>query len=327
MDILVTGGTGFLGQHLAGALLSHGHKVSIVGRSFDRPGVQALLNRRVIPIHADLRNRSAVQAACKGKDVICHAGALSAPWGKRDDFYDINVGGTEAVLAGCLAYGVRRLIYISSPSVVFDGSDQHFATEDTPYPRQFTSTYSWTKKLGEDRVNEAAGKVETVILRPKAMFGPGDQALLPRLINAAKQKRLPQIGDGNNLVDLTYVENVIHAVILAMDADAAIGKTYTVTNDEHVPLWDVIRDVLHMLSLSSNLRKIPLSVAMMVASLMELRARLSDKEPLLTRYSAMILARNQTYDIGAAKRDLRYEPVVSVEKGIAMTLDALKEHI
>ncbi len=327
MDILVTGGTGFLGRHLADALLSRGYTVSMLGRNFDQPGVGGLIERGGIPIQADLRDSAAVDAACKGKDVVCHAGALSAPWGKRSDFYDINVGGTEAVLAGCLTSEVRRLIYISSPSVVFDGNDLHCATENVPYPKHFTSTYSWSKKLGEDRVHEATGEIETVILRPKAMFGPGDQALLPRLIGAAKQKRLPQIGDGHNLVDLTYVGNVIEAIILAMDASAAAGKTYTITNDEHVPLWNVIRDTLDYLNLSTNLRKVPLSVALMAASLMELRARLSGKEPLLTRYSAMILARNQTYDIGAAKCDLQYRPVVSVEKGIAVTLDALKEQV
>jgi nucleoside-diphosphate-sugar epimerase len=272
-----------------------------------------------------LRDRAAVEAACAGIDVVCHAGALSAPWGKHDDFYDINVGGTEAVLAGCLAHGVRRLLYISSPSVVFDGRDQQLISEDVPYPRHFASIYSLTKKLGEDRVNAAAVGLQTVILRPKAIFGPGDQALLPRLIAAARQKRLPQVGDGRNLVDLTYVENVVHAVMLALDARAAIGKTYTITNDEHVPLWGVIRSVLSRLNLATNLRQVPLHLALTAASLMELWAALTGKEPLLTRYSAAILARTQTYDISAAKRDLDYTPCVSIAEGIERTLEALKE--
>jgi 2-alkyl-3-oxoalkanoate reductase len=275
-----------------------------------------------------LRDGTAVEAACEGMNVVCHAGALSAPWGKRDDFYKINVGGTEAVIAGCRRHGVKRLIYISSPSVVFDGNDQRFVSEGVPYPRRFASVYSLTKKLGEDRVNDTgATGLQTVILRPKAVFGPGDQALLPRLITAAKQRRLPQIGDGRNLVDLTYVDNVVHAIMLALDADAAIGKTYTITNDEHVPVWDVIRNVLSQFDLSTNLRKIPLPVALTAAALMAFRAALVGKEPLLTRYSAAILARNQTYDIRAAKRDLHYAPCISIEKGIANTLEVLKEHV
>jgi nucleoside-diphosphate-sugar epimerase len=326
MNILVTGGTGFLGQHLASELLAQGHNVRLLGRNFASGGVKRLIADGAIPIDADLRNSQAVQAACAGIEAVCHAGALSAPWGKRVDFYDINVGGTEAVIAGCLAHDVRRLVYISSPSVVFDGHDQRLVTERIPYPRRFTSVYSWTKKLGEDRVHLAAAQgLQTVILRPKAIFGPGDQSLLPRLIDAARQKRLPQIGDGRNLVDLTYVENVAYAIVLALNSSSAIGNTCTITNDEHVPLWDVIRLVLHRLKLSTDLRHISLPVALAAASLMEARAALNSKEPLLTRYSAAILARTQTYDISAAKRDLGYAPRVSVAEGTERTLAELEE--
>jgi 2-alkyl-3-oxoalkanoate reductase len=325
MEVLVTGGTGFLGQHLARALLAKGHSVHILGRNFAKAGPRELIAGGAIPITADLRDRAAVDAACAGIEVVFHTGALSAPWGKLVDFHDINVGGTEAVLAGCLAHGARRLIYVSSPSVVFDGRDQRLVLEDVPYPHRFTSTYSLTKKLGEDRVNAAAAAgFQTVILRPKAIFGPGDQALLPRLIAAARQKRLPQIGDGNNLVDLTYVENVVQALMLALDARAAIGNTYTITNDEHVPLWDIVRRVLSRLNLSTKLRRVPLSVALAAASLMELRAALTGQEPLLTRYTAAILARTQTYDISAAKRDLGYAPCVSIADGTERTLEALE---
>ncbi len=325
MEVLVTGGTGFLGQHLARALLAKGHSVHILGRNFAKAGPRELIAGGAIPITADLRDRAAVDAACAGIEVVFHTGAFSAPWGKLVDFHDINVGGTEAVLAGCLAHGARRLIYVSSPSVVFDGRDQRLVLEDVPYPHRFTSTYSLTKKLGEDRVNAAAAAgFQTVILRPKAIFGPGDQALLPRFIAAARQKRLPQIGDGNNLVDLTYVENVVQALMLALDASAAIGNTYTITNDEHVPLWDIVRSVLSRLNLSTKLRRVPLSVALAAASLMELRAALTGQEPLLTRYTAAILARTQTYDISAAKRDLGYAPCVSIADGTERTLEALE---
>jgi 2-alkyl-3-oxoalkanoate reductase len=326
LKVLVTGGTGFLGKHLAAALLQRGHTVHLMGRNF--APAKPLLEQGATPVAVDLRDKDAVIAACAGVEVVFHVGALSAPWGKRSDFYAINVGGTEAVLAGCLVHGARRLLYVSSPSVVFDGRDQHFATEDVAYPPRFTSIYSLTKKLGEDRVNAAAAAgLETVILRPKAIFGPGDQALLPRLIAAARQKRLPQIGDGRNLVDLTYVENVVHALLLASEASAAVGKTYTITNNEHVPLWEVIRLVLKRLNLSTHLRQIPLPVALAAASLMEMRAALTGEEPLLTRYSATILARTQTYDISAAQHDLSYSPPVSIAEAIERTLASLEENV
>lgn len=323
MKILVTGGTGFLGRHLTAALLERGHEVHLLGRNFAQ--AQALLARGAIPVRADLRNSSAATSACAGMDIVYHAGALSTPWGKRTDFYATNVGGTEAVLAGCQKHNVRRLIYVSSPSAVFDGKDQKLVTEDVAYPRRFTSIYSLTKKLGEDRVNAAAAGIQTVIVRPKAIFGPGDQTLLPRLVAAARQDRLPQIGDGRNLVDLTYVDNVVHALLLATESPAAVGKTYTITNGEHIPLWDIIREVLKRLGLSTRLRQLPFPVALGAASLMEMRASLTGKEPLLTRYSVMILARTQTYDISAAQRDLGYTPQVSLADGIERTLETLKE--
>ncbi len=326
MRILVTGGTGFLGQHLVQALLLDGHSVRFMGRN--STSAKRLLALGAQPIIADLRDYEAVSNACHDIDAVYHVGALSAPWGKRADFHAINVRGTESIIAGCQRHSVHRLIYVSSPSVVFDGRDQLLASEAVPYPRHFTSIYSLTKKLGEDRVHAAASTgLETVILRPKAIFGPGDQALLPRLIAAARHKRLPQIGDGRNLVDLTYVGNVVHTLLLALSSDKAIGNTYIITNDEHIRLWEIIRQVLAHLGLSTHLRHVSLPTALATARLMEMGAALTGREPLLTTYSATILARTQTYDISAAKRDLGYVPLLTVDAGIERTLQALKDEL
>jgi nucleoside-diphosphate-sugar epimerase len=320
MEILVTGGTGFLGRHTVRGLLAQGHRVRVMGRNF--ADTEFMLQSGAVPVVADLRDRAAVVAACRGVYAVVHAGALSAPWGPARNFHEINVGGTASVLAGCKAHGVRRLIYVSSPSVVFDGRDHVDLREDAPYPRRFTSVYSLTKKLGEDLVNGAfrAGWIESVIVRPKAMFGPGDQALLPRLVEVARRKRLPRIGDGRNLVDLTYVENVVHALGLALRSPAAPGNTYTITNGEHVPLWPTVRGVLTRLGLPADMRPLPLPLALAAAKLMEASAGVRGREPLLTTYTVAILARTQTYDIGAARRDLGYEPMVTVAEGIERTL-------
>lgn len=320
MEILVTGGTGFLGRHVAMALLARGHGVRAMGRNM--AAIPDVLAAGAAPVRADLRDRDAVAAACAGVEAVIHAGALSEPWGPRAEFEAVNVGGTAAVIAGCQAHGVRRLVYISSPSVTFGGGDVYEQREDAPYPRRFASVYSHTKKLGEDLVRASQG-LETVILRPKAIFGPGDQALLPRLIAAARAGRLPQVGDGHNHVDVTYVENVAHAAALALDAPAAVGGTYTITNGEHVPLWGLIRRVLRACGLRDRLRALPLPAVLAAAAAMEARARLLGGEPLLTRYTATILGRTQTYTIAAAQRDLGYAPLVSVDEGVARTLAAL----
>jgi nucleoside-diphosphate-sugar epimerase len=220
---------------------------------------------------------------------------------------------------------VSRLVHISSPSVVFDGRDHRDATEDAAYPRRFTSAYAATKKLAEDVVQAAACRgLRTVTLRPKAMFGPGDTALLPRVMRAAAAGRLMLIGDGENLVDLTYVDNVVHAILLALDSPSAGGRTYTITNGEHVRLWDVVRRVLAHHGMSDRLRRVPIPVALLAASLMEARARFDGREPTLTCYSVLVLARTQTYDITAARRDLGYEPIVGVDEGLERTLRAME---
>jgi nucleoside-diphosphate-sugar epimerase len=323
MHVLVTGATGFVGRHLVAALLGRGDRVRALGRN--EAACAELEQAGAVVVRADLRDRAAVAAACAGVDAVCHVGALSAPWGRAADFHAINVGGTEHILAGCREHGVGRLVYVSSPSVVFDGRDHRDLTEDAPYPRRLMSVYSLTKKIGEDRVRAAVDAgLATVTIRPKAVFGPGDTSLLPRLLLTARKGRLPQVGDGRNLVDLTYVENVVDALLLALEARAAVGKTYTITNGEHVPLWGLIKTVLRWLGIAADLRPLPYRIVYALAGLMELRAALFGGEPLLTRYTAAILARTQTYSIDAARRDLGYAPRVSVAEGVERTLAALQ---
>ena len=162
-----------------------------------------------------------------------------------------------------------------------------------------------------------------MILRPKAIFGPGDQALIPRLLAAARAGRLRQFGNGENRVDLTYVENVAHAIVLALEARAAVGRTYFITNDEHVLLWPIIRRLLQSLHLPHQLQAAAHPRGHGRGHVMEWSAGITGREPLLTRYSVGVLARTQTYNIAAARRDLGYAPIVSVEEGINRTLAAL----
>lgn len=323
MRVLVTGATGFVGMHSVKALLQTGYTVRALGRNPERCRELAALGAEVV--QADLREHQAVQKACQDCEAVLHIGALSAPWGKRSDFMAINLHATANLIAACQRYGVRRLVYVSSPTVTFEGKDVLLQNEAAPFAKRFTSIYSETKKLGEDLVNQAhAQGLETVILRPKAIFGPGDTSLLPRIIAAAQAKRLPQIGDGTNRVDLTYVGNVVHSLELALTSSKAVGGTYFITNNEHPELWSIIRDVLQRLGLSSKLRPVPITLASTAAGLMELAALVHGREPLLTRYTVSILGRTQTYDISAAQRDLGYQPQISLDRAIELTLNTLQ---
>lgn len=317
--IVVTGGTGFLGHAVVRALLARGQAVRAIGRNPDRCAVLESLGATVV--RGDLRDADFVASACRDAEAVIHAGAFSEPFGPREIFHASNVVGTRNVVAACLGQRVNRLVHISSPAVVFDGFDQVNAREDVPYPTRYSSSYAWSKRLAEECVR--AAKLDTVILRPKAIFGEGDVALLPRIIRAARMGRLPQIGHGRNRVDITYVDNVVHAICLALNAPRAAGRTYTITNGEHVALWPVITRVLACLGLRTELRRIPVYGALAIGRALELYARLAGGEPLLTRYTVSILAREQTYDISAARRDLGYAPIVSFEQGFEATLAAL----
>jgi nucleoside-diphosphate-sugar epimerase len=322
MRVLVTGGTGFLGGYVVHALLARGDEVRVLGRN---PDACAALEALGVDVRrGDLREREVVMDACAGMDSVCHAGALSAPWGDPAEFLGINVRGTENVLCGCLAHGVGRLVHISSPSVTFNGQDQVNVAEASPQLDSSLSIYATTKKLAEGLVSRALGEgLQAVILRPKAIFGPGDTSLVPRLLAAARRGRLPQIGDGSNRVDLTYVENAAHAVLLALDPRTPSGGTYTITNGEPVLLWEVVWRILAHVGLPTQLRQVSLRQALFLAQLMETASVFTRREPLLTRYTVSILARTQTYDLSAARRDLGYAPVVPLEEGIQRTLAAL----
>jgi nucleoside-diphosphate-sugar epimerase len=324
MRCLVTGATGFLGGHLVAELGRRGHAVLAAGR--DPQKCAALEAQGFETVAADLTDASAAARVCDGAEVVFHVAALAAPWGPYADFHAANVTATENVVRACIERGVRRLVHVSSASVIFDTRhDQMDADERQPYPSQYLSFYSLTKKLAEDAVNQAGGLLDAVILRPKAIFGPGDTALLPRLFDAARRKRLRQIGDGSNLLDMTYVVNVVDAMLLAAESPTARGRTYHVTNGERFALWPFLKRVLAAARFPADLKSVPYPIAYGSAAIMEWMARVTANEPQLTRYAVASLGRTQTYSIQAAQRDLGYAPRISIEEGLDLTIQGFRE--
>ena len=323
--ILVTGATGFLGGHLVRRLIADGVPVRATGRRLPAGLALQALGADFRPV--DLRDRAATVAACEGVRSVVHAGALSSAWGRREDFFAINVGGTENVIEGCLRHGVARLVYISSPSVLSRFAPQIGLTEDAPLPRTFVSVYSETKAVAETRVRAAQARgLAAVILRPKAIYGPGDNAIFPRVLRAAKAGRLAKIGDGGTVTNLTYVDDVVQAILLALEKPAAVGRTFLVTGGQDVKIWDVILDLLKRLGIPEPARAITSRKAMAIAAVLETTWRKLSLpgEPPLTRYSAGILAYSQTYDITAAREVLGYVPKVTIAEGVEHFLASLK---
>ena len=319
-QVLVTGASGFLGSHVVRALVARGLSVTAHGRSASRldfgPDVRVC--------QGDLANLPLLTEAATGCDAVVHCAALSAPWGDPREFVATNVAGTANLLTAARSAGVRRLVHISSPAVIFDGRDQHHLRDDAPYPPSFSSHYARSKQLAEQLVSAADASFETVILRPKAIYGDGDRALVPRLLRAAREGRLRQIGNGANVVDVTHVDDVVQSIECALDTTDGVGGTFLITGGEHVPLWTMIRELLEGVGLRYPTRRIALPVALAAAAAMETLAAITRREPALTRYSALILARTQTYDIARARMLLGYAPRVTAEVGLARTIDALR---
>jgi 2-alkyl-3-oxoalkanoate reductase len=322
MRVGITGATGFLGKNLVGRLKKSGFGVVAMGRN--RDALSGLAASNVEAVSADVRNEAQLARFLKSLDVVCHLAALASPWGRARDFYDINVQGSLNVLRACQINRVRRMVFVSSPSVLFDGTDLVEVTEEHPYPAHYISNYCASKKQAEETLRENAGDVELVIIRPKAIFGPGDTSLLPRVLDAARRKRLRIIGDGNNEIDLTFVDNVSDSIVLAMNEAGAAGRTYNITNDEHVRVWPFIENILTRLGLSMR-GSIDFKTAFRLAAIMEACYRpLLIYEPPLTRLTVALLGRTQTFDISRARKELGYVPQVSVAEGLARTMQSLR---
>ncbi|MFM7160977.1 MAG: NAD-dependent epimerase/dehydratase family protein, partial [Planctomycetaceae bacterium] len=235
MVALVTGGGGFLGRHLVEQLLARGESVRILARQ-EYPA----LRRLGVDCHqADLRDPVAVSRACAGVDCVYHVAALAGIWGDPRLFHEINILGTQHVIAGCRAHAVPRLVFTSSPSVVFDGRDHRHADESLPYPGRYLCDYPRTKALAEQQVLAAnSPQLATVALRPHLVWGPRDGHLIPRLVARARAGRLVRVGSGHNQISVTYVENAAAAHWQAADrltpTAPHAGRAYFINDPEPV---------------------------------------------------------------------------------------------
>jgi nucleoside-diphosphate-sugar epimerase len=329
MTTLVTGGTGFLGRRLVERLLAQGRSVAVLGRT-PAPDLEA---RGVRFIRASLDDEPAVQTACAGAATVFHVAAKVGIWGPSADYFRANVLGTRAVLAGCRRHGVARLVYTSTPSVVYNGRGIAGADESLPLTTACPSAYPLTKAQADKEVLGANSPgLATVALRPHLIWGVGDRHLVPRLLARARSGSLRIIGSGKNRVDMVHVENAVDAHLaaeaaLASSASAAAGRAYFITNGEPVVLWDWINGLLTALGKPPVTRRISLPAATALGALCETVWRLLPLrgEPLLTRFVAAELAKDHWFDLSAARRDLNYAPRISMAAGTAQLVESLRD--
>lgn len=327
MKILVTGGGGFLGQALCRGLLQRGHEVA----SFNRGHYPALDALGVRQLQGDLADRDAVLAACAGVDAVFHNAAKAGAWGGYDSYHRANVIGTDNVIAACRTHGIGRLVYTSSPSVTHRANHPVAGgtADNVPYGEGFKAAYAQTKMIAEQAVlaaNDAS--LATVALRPRLIWGPGDNQLLPRLVERAKAGRLRFVGDGSNLIDTTYIDNAAQAHFDAFDhlapAAACAGRAYFISNGEPKPVREVVNGLLHAAGAPEVDKTIPFRAAYIAGAacealwtVMSLRG-----EPPMTRFLAEQLSTTHWYDMTPATRDFGYRSRVSFHDGLTQLKDS-----
>jgi nucleoside-diphosphate-sugar epimerase len=328
MKVLVTGGGGFIGGRVARMLHERGDDVTILGRRSypeqEKDGIKTIC--------ADLRDAEGVRGACRDVETVYHVAAIPGIWGRRRDFWETNVDGTRHVIEGCRVESVGRLVFTSSPSVVFGEEALCGVDESQPYPRRYLAHYPETKAVAERMVLTANGPdLATVALRPHLVWGPGDPHLIPKVVRRARARRLVQVGDGTNLVDITYIDNAARAHVLAGDAlaphAACAGRAYFISQGEPVALWPWLNELLVRLNIEPARQTMSYKAARRMGEVFEglywlLRVR---REPPMTRFLACQLAKSHYFSIAAAKRDLGYAPTVSTVEGVNRLVSFLGE--
>ncbi len=319
MKVLVTGGGGFLGKAIVRLLVARGDQV----RSFSRSAYPELETLGVEHYSGELSDAEAVMRAVEGCNVVFHVAAKAGVWGTYDEFYQANVLGTRHVVEACCRHGVQRLVHTSSPSVVFDGTDMEGVDESVPYPEHFEAFYPQTKAEAEQLVLQANGEeLATVALRPHLIWGPGDNHLVPRILERGSKGALRKIGTRECLVDTIYIDNAAEAHLQAADhlaiGSAVAGKAYFLSQGEPLPVWEVVNRILAAGDIAPVTKTISPQLAYRVGALLEKIYRLFNLqgEPRMTRFVAKELSTAHWFDLSAARRDFGYNPKVSFEEGI-----------
>jgi 2-alkyl-3-oxoalkanoate reductase len=314
MKALVTGGGGFIGSALVHELVRRGFSVT----SFSRGDYPELRNIGVTIKSGDLTDIEAVLDACTGIDIVFHVAAKAGIWGPYKEYYSTNVLGTENIVRACIEKKIKWLIYTSSASVVFNGTDIEGSDESLPYPSKPLSHYAATKALAEKYVLKSdSANLKTIALRPHIVLGQGDNHLVPRIISQAKAGKLWRIGNGKNRIDISSIENVVAAHLCAAQAiknnPDASGKAYFISNGKPVFLWDHINSVLEAAGINPVSKSVPESVAYIFSAFTELiyKILMIKKEPRLTRFLVLELSRSHWFDISAARKILGYNPLAA----------------
>ena len=325
--IVVSGATGFIGGQVARRLHALGHFVIALGRDKDK--LYQLAAEGLQTLHMDERERVRTEAFHHANAFV-HCAALSSPWGKASAFDAANCELTRELMQLAKDCELERVVHFSSPSIYFQMRDQYAIAEAFTPPNEWITEYARSKWEAELIVQQLLQDVmPTVVLRPRAVFGIGDQAIFPRLIELAKRGRFPLIDEGSALVDVTYIDNVVDAVLLSLETPLATGiHTFNISNDEPMKVRDLLSSLFNQLGMQVTMKPMSREFAVNMAMLAESTAKLipGQPEPPITRYKLGTIAFSQTLDISAAKAVLGYQPSVTVAEGIQRFAEHWRMH-
>jgi nucleoside-diphosphate-sugar epimerase len=318
----VTGGSGFIGGALIERLHREGWEVRALVRS--DAAAERVRERGAEPVRGDIGDRATLEAAAAGSEVAFHSAAKVEDWGDPAEFERLNVGGTANVLAACRAAGVRRLVHVSTEAALMAGEPLVNVDEDAPLRPDSPALYSSSKARAEHLVRAANGDgLETVVIRPRFVWGRGDTTLLPAITELVRSRRFRWIGGGRQLTATTHVDNTVEGLWLA-GTRAPAGGVYFVTDGEPVVFREFLTRMLATRGVTPPASSVPARVADVVAVVCERiwRARRRfDSPPPVTRFAVWVSSQECTIDISRARRELGYAPVTSREEGLAELAD------
>lgn len=319
MKVLVTGGGGFLGFAIVEQLLAAGYEVE----TYSRSNYETLDQLKLVHHQASLTDYKAIKRALEGCRGVIHTAARVGMWGDYADFFQVNVTGTKNILRACSELHIPYLVYTSSPSVVYNGACEGKG-EELPYPDKFDAYYPETKALAEQAVLGANGPgLVTCALRPHLIWGPGDTHLLPGFFERQRAGKLRLLGTGEHLIDTIYVDNAARAHVQALemmqkDPTMIGGKAYFLSQDDPIAIREFINRMLATGGFPPVQKRIHPKVGLIAGKLLERAYRWFriSSEPPITSFVARQLSSPHWYDISAAKRDLGYQPQISIDEGM-----------
>ncbi|MEZ5997333.1 MAG: NAD(P)-dependent oxidoreductase [Hyphomonas sp.] len=313
---IVTGATGFLGGAVARRLLEEGEPVIAIGRNREKLAV--LADRGASTLDLDL-TRACTPGTLPDASYCVHCAALSSPWGTRQQFEAANIEGTRHMLTLARAAGVQRFVHISSPSIYFRFADQELVHEASPLPPP-VNAYADTKARSESLVLDDEA-LDSVVLRPRGLYGPGDTALLPRLLRTARRRPLPLMRGGTAATDLTYVDDAVDAILAAMRTGPLPERIFNISGGEALSIRTIAERAAAKADVAVRWRHLPWSAVQLAARISEaVCAALPGRpEPFVTAYGAGLFAFRQTLDLTRARELLGWTPRISFEEGLART--------